>query len=82
VHDILTDLDGSEQRNTKYLSTPYVCISILCQVRNCQRPESHGSSTQCSTSLVMAHVDTPEMERGIAPERVVEVALPLLDLVR
>jgi hypothetical protein len=30
----------------------------------------------------MAHVDTPEMERGIAPERVVEVALPLLDLVR
>ena len=32
--------------------------------------------------LVMAHVNTPEMERGIAPERVVEVALLLLDLVR
>jgi hypothetical protein len=70
---------SSETRNTSQYP---VCISILCQVGNCQRPESHGSSTQCSTSLVMAHVDTPEMERGIAPERVVEVALPLLDLVR
>lgn len=48
MHDILTDLDGSEQPNTKHLTVP--CISAIRQVRNCQRPESHGSFTQCSTS--------------------------------
>jgi hypothetical protein len=26
VHDILTDLDGSEQRNTKYLTVPCMYI--------------------------------------------------------
>jgi hypothetical protein len=78
VHGIWTDLDGSEQRVTCRLAMLSICC--VYQVKNCQSPVSHDSSTQRLISPCDDPRQHTRMEHGIAPERVVEVALPLLDL--
>jgi hypothetical protein len=56
----------------------------LLRVSGEELPESRVSSSHDSSKCLTSPCDDPRqhtrMEHGIAPERVVEVALPLLDL--